>query len=228
VLWLNEAMSHFAEELGGRTFLPIDTTTFCTYVNGDLINASKYLAATGDHPLVDTSGIGGLEERGAGWLFVRYLIDRFAANTTLAAQNAFTQSLVQTSVTSTNNVTQATGTPFTTTETEWALAQWVSDLTGFTAPAPLKYRTWAFRSAYPTLSARCPNLGIPAGFPLAAGQSPGASLRISGVMRAGSGAAYERALQAPGAAGYTLLFSDSTGAQLRSTVRPRLNVVRVR
>ena len=39
---------------------------------------------------------------------------------------------------------------------------------------------------------------------------------------------YQRALQGPGAPAFTLLFSDATGAQLKSTVLPRLNVIRIR
>src|SRR2546422_3460250 len=40
VLWLNEGLSHYAEEMGGRKYLPVpDTATFCEYVGGDLHNA---------------------------------------------------------------------------------------------------------------------------------------------------------------------------------------------
>src|SRR6266571_1337420 len=43
-LWLNEGLSHYAEENGGRTFLP-DTGTFCRYVFGDLYNSAQYFTA---------------------------------------------------------------------------------------------------------------------------------------------------------------------------------------
>src|SRR5216117_3737664 len=83
-LWLNEGLSHYAEENAARRFLrtaPPDSATFCNYVYGDLHNAGDYLAAAQDHFLVDTAGIGGLAERGAYWLFVRYLVDQFATDT---------------------------------------------------------------------------------------------------------------------------------------------------
>jgi len=226
-LWLNEGMSHYAEELGGRTFLPGDSTSYCAYVTGDLRNASDYLIDPGTYPLIDTTGTGGLANRGAGWLFVRYLVDRFAADTSLAEQNAVTRALTQTALTSTANVAQATGAPFATTVGEWALAAWASDLPGFTAPNALRYKTWAFRSAYPQLRARCGN-NIPAAFPLTATADAGPSINLTGVMTSGSGGAYQRALQAPGAGSYTLLYSDSTGAQLKTTVSARLNVLRIR
>jgi hypothetical protein len=228
VLWLNEAMSHYAEELGGRTYLP-DTVSFCNYVSGDLYNAGQYLTSPGTYPLVDTVGIGGLANRGAGWLFVRYLVDRFGQDTTLAAQNAFTQALDNTTLTGTANVAQVTGAPFATTAGEWALANWVSDLQGFTAPNALKYKKWAFRTAYPTLRAKCgPSSQIPPTFQLAAAADAGPNINLSGMMVSGSGAAYQRALQGPGAPAFTLLFSDATGAQLQNTVLPRLNVIRIR
>jgi hypothetical protein len=218
VLWLNEALSHYAEELGGRTYLP-DTVTFCNYVSGDLSNAYQYLMAPGTYPLVDTAGIGGLANRGVGWLFVRYLVDRFG--------DAVTRGLVMTTLTGTANVAQVTGAPYATTVGEWALANWVSDLPGFTAPNALKYKTWAFRSAYPILRARCGSSIAPS-FPLVATAAAGPSVNLLGTMVSGSGAAYQRASQGPGAAGFHVLFSDGTGAQLKSTVLPRLNVLRVR
>jgi hypothetical protein len=226
VLWLNEAMSHYAEELGGRAFLP-DTTTFCAYVSGDLNNAAKYWANPGIHPLVDTVGVGGLPERGEGWLFVRYLVDRLATDTSVAAQNVITRALAGSSLTGTANVAQVTGVPFATTAGEWALANWVSDLPGFAAPNALKYRKWAFRTAYPTLRAACGS-AIPATFPLLAAADGGRTINLSGTMMSGSGAAYQRALQGPATAAFNVLFSDGTGAQLKSTVAPRLNVLRIR
>src|SRR3989454_6671643 len=71
VLWLKEGLSHFAEEMGGRSYLPADDSAFCDYVRGDLYNAGQYFGAPQDHFLLATEGIGTLAERGAMWLFVR-------------------------------------------------------------------------------------------------------------------------------------------------------------
>src|SRR2546426_1602345 len=43
------------------------------------------------------------------------------------------------------NVAAQTGHAFDTTVTRWALANWVSDLPGFTAPPELQYTSWHFR-----------------------------------------------------------------------------------
>ena len=69
---------------------------------------------------------------------------------------------------------------------------------------------------------------LPDSFRLSAVASAGPGINLTGTMWTGSGAAYQRALQAPGAAGYALLFSDGAGAQLQQSVRPRLNVMRIR
>ncbi len=236
VLWLNEGMSHYAEELGGRAFLAgtggTDSLHFCHHVRGDLNNLAMDWVNPGPYALIDTSGIGGLPERGAFWLFVRYLVDRFATDTTIPASAAFTRQLVQTSATGTQNVTQVTGQPYAKSVEEWALANWVSDLPGFTPPAALTYKHWAFRSDYPALYAKCASLLIPTSFPnafpLVAVSSAGRSVSLTGTMWSGSGAAYQRALQGPSEAGYTLLFSDRTGAQLLPILAPRLNVLRIR
>ena len=225
-LWLNEGLSHYAEERGGRAFLP-DTVTFCRYARGDLSDAVLYWGNLGSHPLVDTSGVGGLAERGAGWLFVRYLADQYAqgAGGGLAGQDAFTRKLDNTALTGAANVAAQTNDMFAAVLGRWALAQWVSDLPGFTAPAALTYTSWAFRTGFPKVSGRC---GSSLAFALVALAGAPASVSVSGTLRAGTGAVYQRVLQAPGGSAFQILFSDGAGAQLRETVMPRLNVIRIR
>jgi hypothetical protein len=226
-LWLNEGLSHYAEEHGGRTFLP-DTGTFCNYVFGDLDNSGQYFSAPQNHFLVDTAGIGGQPERGAYWLFVRYLVDQFSTDTSVAAQNSFTRTLEATTLVGAGNVSAATGTNFAILLERWALANYVSDLSGFPAPPELQYVTWQFRSAFPTLRTACGNTRIPSQFPLdfAAPVFNGSTLAASGVLHAGSGS-YYRLQQAAGDPQFSLLFSNGAGAALRTSLVPRLNVIRI-
>src|SRR2546422_873217 len=227
VLWLNEGLSHFAEEMGGRRYLP-DTATFCDFVNGDLHNAGQYFSAPQDHYLLATEGIGTLAERGAMWLFVRYLVDQYAADQSLTAGDVVTRQLEQTSLTGAANVGHVTGRPFAETVTHWALANYVSDtvLPGFTAPPELRYKLWSFRTDYPKLRLRCGSQ-IPASFPLVPPVGPGSVVNVSDTLRAGSGL-YYLALQSAGAAGFTLLFSDGQGFALPDALVPRLNVIRIK
>jgi hypothetical protein len=224
-LWLNEALSHFAEEVGGRTFLPGDQTSFSRFLTGNLFNAYTYLDSTGEHFLLPSEGIGSLAERGAAWLFIRYLVDQFAADTSRAAQYAFTRSLVETSLRGSSNVVNRTGQPFGQTVSRWALANWVSDLSGFAAPAELRYRSWAFRTTFASLNSQAPGV-FPKPFPLVPTVSDGPGVNLSGTLRAGSGV-YHRVVQPAGAQAFILRFTDGSGGALSATAGPRLNVIRI-
>jgi hypothetical protein len=84
--WLNEGLSHVAEEVAGRLYearypaplgrlfgnqvLPDSAIPF---YRGDIENAILYLSATPTHSVSSFSDLGTLEERGASWLFVRWL-----------------------------------------------------------------------------------------------------------------------------------------------------------
>lgn len=223
VVWLNEALSHYAEELGGRTYLPGDNATFSAYVTGNVRNAYSYLSATGNNFLVYIFGNGTLAERGAGWLFVRYLVDQLATDTSMAAWNVVTRNLVQTTTVGTANIENVTGVPFEVTVAHWGLALWVSDLPGFTAPPELRYRSWAFRSTYgalyPSVFARP--------YPLEPPVTSGADVELTGTLKSGSGM-YARVKHPPAAGTFTLQLADADGTVVDPGVEPRLSIIRVR
>ena len=231
-LWLNEGLSHYAEELGARLFLPGDSTTFCYFIFGDLYNSVQYLAAPQSHFLVDTVGVGGLANRGAYWLFVRFVVDQFSSDTSRSANNVVTRALDRTNSLGTANVTNVTGTPFATLLERWALANYVSDVPAFTAPPELRYRRWRFRSDYQTIHNSClprvaqPPPPFPSAYPLFPASGDGSAITLSGTLHSGSGS-YYIAQQAAGAVGFTLLFSNATGFPLRASLAPRLNVLRL-
>jgi hypothetical protein len=227
--WLDEGLSKYAEELAGRSYLPgtaMDSATFSQYVINDVYDAYQYLSATGNSPLLIPIDQGTLAEIGASWLFVRYLVDQFG--------DTLPRKLVRTTLAGSSNVVAQTGQPFATTVTRWALANWVSDLPGFTTPAELKYASgsgvysWHFRTrTFPSLNAQDPT-HFPLPYPLVPGQSAGNAIAISGWIRSGSGV-YQRALQDPSAPGFALLFSpNGSAAPFPTNVVARLNVIRIR
>ena len=226
VLWLNEGLSHYAEELGGRSYLPGDTTAFTRFVIGDLYNAYQYLDSTGNHYLLPTEGIGSLAERGAAWLFVRYLVDQQRSDTSFASSAVVTRSLDITTFTGAGNVANVTGVPFERTVTNWALANYVSDLPGFTAPSALKYTSWRFRTTYASLHSQDPT-DFPKAFPLTPGLSAGSATNVSGTLRAGSGV-YRLVAQPASGAGFTLLFGTSGGGPLPVAAVARLSVIKIK
>jgi len=214
-LWLDESLSSFAEELGGRSYLP-DSATFGQYVIADLYNAGLYLAAPQDYFLLQT-GDTVLAEFGAGWLYLRYLVDQFGTS--------LTSRLEATTLTGTSNVAAQSGLPFATTVSRWALALWVSDLSGVTSPPELTYSSWSLRSIFALLNAQDPT-DFPSPYPLVPVAASGTGISVAGYLRAGSGT-YVRALQPPGGAGFTVLFSG-TGGLPASIAVPRLSVIRTR
>ena len=220
--WLNEGLSHFAEELGGRLVPDVECPTgscFNEYIrDGDLANAFEYLASPEDFFLIEPrDSTGTLPERGANWLFVRWLADHFAADTLLGTD--LTRRLDATAQTGGSNVEAETGENFSKLVGEWQLANYLDDLPGFAEPTGrLRYRTWNFRQ-------QAAADGIP--YPLAPDSTSGVDYSHSGVLRAGSGR-HVRVVQAAGAASVDLTLTTPTGAALSSTLEPRIALVRVR
>jgi hypothetical protein len=229
VLWLNEALSHYAEELGGRSYLGEgDTATFRVYLSGDLFNAYRFLEAPHSHYLLPNpiGNLGTLAERGAQWLYVRYLVDRHAGDTTRASWNGFTRRIVETALTGASNVAFAIGEPFAQSVGRWALANWVDDLPAFTTPPELSYTSWNFRTEFARLNTNDPGR-FPLPFPLVPTSSAGSAVDLSGTLRAGS-AVYHRVLQAAGAPSFLLRLRAPDGYDLAPSYTPQLNVIRIR
>jgi hypothetical protein len=218
--WLDEGLSKYAEELAATSYLPADSDSFSRGVIDDLYDAYQYLGATGTNPLLIPEDDGTLAEIGASWLFVRYLVDQFGAS--------LPRRLDQSALTGAANVTAATGQPYVTLVTRWALADWVSGLSvpGFTARPELAYSSWDFRTTFASLHAQDPS-DFPLAFPLVPPAAAGAALSLSGTLMAGSGM-YVRALQGPGASGFTFSFRANGSTALPSTITPRLSIIRIR
>jgi len=152
-IWLNEGLSHFSEELGGRQ---IDNSA-CTnnscldqYARGDLQNAYDYLTDPESNYLVEPeTSTGTLAERGANWLFVRWLVDQFAADSVLGT--AFTRQLVGTGDYGVTNVENRTGTAFSILVPEWQIANFTEGDTTFVqtaATSRFRYKSWNLRRIF--------------------------------------------------------------------------------
>jgi hypothetical protein len=217
--WLDEGLSKYAEELAGDAYLAAgDSGAFSNFAIGDVYDAYQYLHATGSSPLLIQFDNGTLAEVGASWLFTRYLVDQYGTG--------LPHQLASSGLVDSANIVAATGQPFATTVTRWALANWVSDLPGFTAPAELKYTSWHFRTTYASLHSQDAT-DFPLAYPLVPDSSAGASVSVSGVLRSGSGV-FHRAFHAPGAPGFALAFSRSGSTPLPAAVDARLSIIRIR
>jgi hypothetical protein len=219
VLWLNEALSHTAEELGGLHFEAQGRQDlFSRFAIGDVYNNYLYLQDPGAVYMLPSEGSGTLEERGAAWSFVRWLRDQYGED--------LTRRLDETDRTGAANVAAVTDLEFGRLASQWFLANYVSDLPGFTAPARLTYTTWHFRTTYASLHQQDP-ARYPLPFPLVPPVFSGGTFAFDGTLLAGSGD-YFRVVQAPGQKGFTLRMTGPGGAPLPASVAARLNVIRIR
>lgn len=220
--WLNEGLSHFAEELGGRQIpdfeCPSSSSCAQEFLEGDLVNAFEYLASPEEFFLIEPgNSTGKLEERGANWLFVRWLADHFASDSILGTD--LTRNLVATNQTGATNVSARSGVDFGTLIGEWQLTNYLDDLPGFSAPASrLRYKSWNFREA-----------AIPiGGYPLVPDSTDGNGYQHSGTLRAGSGR-HIRVVQEPGDPGVELSLTGPSGNDpLPRAIAARIALVRIR
>ncbi|MFL5546669.1 MAG: hypothetical protein ACJ8AQ_03835 [Gemmatimonadales bacterium] len=219
--WLNEGLSHFAEELGGREVPDAQCApTSCAQEflgQGDLLNALEYLASPEDFYLIEPgSSTGQLEERGANWLFVRWLADHFGGSTVLGTE--LTRQLLATSQIGSANVAARTGVDFSTLVGEWQLTNYLDDLPGFSpGDSRLSYTSWNFREVGDANG----------GFPLVPDSTDGTAYGHSGTLRAGSGH-HVLVVQPPNAGTVDLRVTGTGGAALPTTIVPRIALVRIR
>jgi hypothetical protein len=214
--WLDESLAKYAEELTADSYLPSDSSTWLDDMLENFYNAYQYLAAPDQHFLLTTTDQN-LADVGAGWLYVRYLVDQNGIG--------ITRRLVQTSLTGTTNVATVVGLPFATTVERWALANFVSDLPTFNAPGELQFTSWSFRFIYGQLTLVYPQV-FQLAFPLVpALVSPG-STDLTGSLRAGSGI-YLLVQQRPGG-GADTVHVNAGGSPFPSTLVPQFAVIRIR
>ena len=130
--WLNEGLSHIAEEVAARFYdnkhwpppTPdrLFTDTANIFVSNDLSNSYEFLQATPTTSLTVFESTGTLEERGAAWLFLRWLADQ--------KDNTIFGRLVQTNLTSIANVENVAAESFPALFGDWSIALWTDSIVG--------------------------------------------------------------------------------------------------
>jgi len=226
VLWMNEAMSHLSEELAALHFEALgNQDLFSQFAIGNLYNAYQYLTSPVKYYVLFQSGTGTLQERGAAWLLLRWLVDQFGPD--------IVRRLAETDSTGAGNIAAATGEPFARLVSQWIMANWVSDNPSISLSPEdaaklerLQYTTWNFRATYQSLNEQLP-IRFPRVFPLVPQAFPGGTFAIADTLKAGSGE-FVVITQGPNQIGFALQFLRRDGSPLGGIARPRLNVVRLR
>ncbi|MBP6669218.1 MAG: hypothetical protein KA180_07205 [Gemmatimonadales bacterium] len=227
--WLNEGLSHYAEELGGRQANNASCTAnncLDQFAAGNLLNGYDYLTAPEVTYLVEPGTSGGtLRERGANWLFVRWLADQSPTDTLLGTD--ITRRLLGAdqagglSVTGGAAVVAAAqlfqpGITFATLAGQFHLANGGEAVTGFTEPSGrLRFKSWNLAVAFDQV--------FPGPYPLFPDSTAGPGYAGAGTLRGGSGT-YVRVVQPGDAAAVALSLSvENAGA-----VQPHYAVLRIR
>jgi hypothetical protein len=234
--WLNEGLSHYAEELGGRLIpdpsnplLQPNENTLGQFAISDYDNAYNYLTNPEAVSLIESEqSTGLLTERGANWLMVKWLGGQFGTTTPnpappnfLVQSTDFTLKLENTTLVGSANVAQQAGQPFPDLVTWWQLANYLDDLPGFTPLNPrLQYVGFNLRGALAQLS-RTP------AFPLVPDITQTGAYSHAGTLHQGSGH-HVRIVQSAGAAGVQFKLSGQLGGAISPTLVPRVGLVRIR
>jgi hypothetical protein len=232
--WLNEGLSHYAEELGGRLIpdnqnplLQPNENTLGQFVFSDYDNAYSYLINPEATALIESDqSTGLLAERGANWLMVKWLANQFGTTAPdsarfLVPSTDFTLKLENTTLLGSANVAQQAGQPFPDLVTYWQLANYLDDLPGFAPLNPrLQYISFNLRAALAQLN-RTPR------FPLVPDSTLTGAYSHAGTLHQGSGH-HVRIVQAAGAPGVQFKLSGQAGGAISPALVPRVGLVRVR
>ena len=170
--WLNEGLSHLAEELGSRFYenrypppsgrtdpdqaFPDSSQGF---ISGDLYNSYHYLLKPSSTDSTDKASVsnwgngdGSLVQRGGVWLFLRWLGDQ--------QDSLVYGKLDQTSNTGVTNIQVASGVSFPTLFGEFALALYTDSLPGVarsSIPSAYRFTSRNLRALYAKQRQRNPN-----------------------------------------------------------------------
>ncbi len=230
-VWLNEGLSHMAEEVGsllyetrfpspsGRTNpTSIFPDSAAPYINPNLLYSYRYLFSSATYSLTSCAPgtFCSLAERGGTWLFLRWIADQQG--------NAAFRRLVETNLSGRANLEAATGKTTSALLGDFALAAYADSVVGVarnSAPAALRFNSRNLRRLYKSLFDAYGILGgVGRPFPL----EPlplAAGLSVTGTMRPGTFLPYR--LRVPGGTPSAVLklaavdgtaFPESSGAQV--------------
>jgi len=232
VPWVNEGLSHIAEELASRVFearypAPLGRSSpeqlfpdsASPFIAQQLLNAYVYLNSSASHSVTTFTGTGSLEERGAAWLFLRWLGDQ-------KGEGIYRQ-LVQTAQTGVANVEARSGERFATLFGDFSIAIWADSMPGVprTQVAP-RYR-FLSRNLRQLMAREAKVAGWPDAFPVTPVRVPMGGYAegplLPGTMVYGSLGPFS-----PGSAAAVLGFARTDGGSFASADGAQLGVLRVR
>ena len=244
-IWLNEGLSHMAEELGGKLYesrYPCPNLPPCPASAGrastaqifpdsaqgflppNFGNAYDFFSSRLDYSLTSPTGFGTIEERGVAWLFLRWLVDQKG--------DARLRDLVQTRNVGAANVEAVAGESFTALYADFLAATLLDDYPGATAgqiATRYQFTSRNLRAIYKRLNLVA-TASYPTPYPLdvadlaASGVLTQASMGVSAQMKPGS---FDLFQFTSTVANVGLSFKPPTGTTFLNTLNAQLTVVRL-
>jgi hypothetical protein len=245
-VWINEGLSHIAEEVVGHAVNGFDPGTelgpeellstqarvdvFNKYYLNNWFNISQYLDAPGDTAALlnaeDPLDFNTFRMRGSAWMFLRYLLDRYEDGST--AEAARTRALVASSAgDSRDAVTQVFGADFNRLATDWATMLSVEDRSDVTPASALTLASYRVRDVYESQIGTV--LNPPSGgYPLVPKlRGLGVASTLDAELFTGTGLYVTLRASAVAPATELRLVAPGTGATLAESVQPRVTIVRI-
>jgi hypothetical protein len=156
--WLNEGLSHFAEEAVGRAArgfgdsqslssadVRSNNEDYAAYFQQNLGRFQYWLARPDTISPISSGAAEFLGPRGAAWALVRYAADQFAPGN----PRQFTRRLVAGPRSSVTNLVQHAGVPFDQIISGWLIANYADNLGIAGLDARYSYTSWNMRDAVP-------------------------------------------------------------------------------
>jgi hypothetical protein len=213
-LWLSEAMAHFAEDTVATILRQRGMTAEAdAFARPNLIRAHYFLTNPDKTSLVSSSGQATLEERGAGWLFLKYLMHRAGGGVLKRLETA--------AGTGAGSVVTATGISWATLMRDWSVALYASgspDFAAVTLPSEHTFGAFNLRTAIGVISQ--------SGYPLIPMTVGAGDFSVDWSLSPSS-TTFTR-LTVPAGTSANLILAGSRGGDFAAAAQPQLLVVRIR
>jgi len=246
-VWINEGLSHLAEEMVGHAVNGFEPGTslgaedllrdqarvdvFNKYYLNNWFNLTQYLRAPADTAALlnasDPLDFNTFRMRGAAWSFLRYLLDRFEDGS--QAEAVRTRSLIASSAADSRDaVEQVFGEPFELLATQWS-TMLVAAGRDDVSPAPeLRLPSYALRDVFDSrigLAVNPPGGGFPL-VPIR--QNLSRADTVPARLYSGTGLYVQLSATVAGAGTRVELVRPGSGTTLAESVEPRLQILRIR
>jgi hypothetical protein len=228
--WLNEGLSQMAEELGSRLFetrypapLGRSTTTqlfpdsSASFIAPQMLNSYVYLYFALSYSMTSYDGNGSLENRGASWLFLRWLADQKG--------ESILKRMVQTTRSGVANVEAVSGESFGELFGDFSLALFADSLPGVARPLTAPRLRFKSRNLRQLMARESVIAGFDKPFPVTT-----YSLERDGVLRAAMlpGTMMHAILRSkPGEGPLRLSFRTGAGQPFAASLGAQVSILRL-